>query len=95
MEMTYKEIIEQVSLETGLPKALVDKTYKSYWRVVREHISSLPLKEDISDEEFLKLKPNVNIPSLGKLSVTLEDYKRKKKEFLRLTELKNATHKEN
>ena len=79
--MTYNEIIGEVSIRLGIPEGVVSKTYKAYWKAVREHIESLPLKEDLTDEEFQKLQPNVNIPSIGKLNVTLERYKRKKKSF--------------
>lgn len=77
--MTYDEIISIISTKTGLPSRLVDRTYRAYWRVIRNHISSLPLKEDLTEEEFMVLQPNVNIPSIGKLHVTLERYKRMKK----------------
>lgn len=77
--MTYDEIITEVSSELKLPRTLVDKTYKAYWKTIREHIGSQPLKQDLSDEEFLKLRPNVNIPSIGKLTVTQDRYKRMKK----------------
>ena len=79
--MTYDEIITKVSASLGLSKGLVDKTYRAYWRAVREHITSLPLKEDLTDEEFMGLQPNVNIPSIGKLHVTLDRYHRMKKSF--------------
>lgn len=79
--MTYDDIIAEVSVKLGLPKGLVDRTYKAYWRTIREHIAALPLKEDLTDEEFMKLQPNVNIPSLGKLNVTLDRYHRMKKSF--------------
>lgn len=68
-------MVGRVAMETGLPGQLVDKAYKSYWRVVRSHISSMPLDNDLSDEEFLALRPNVNIPSLGKFHVTLDRYR--------------------
>lgn len=42
---------------------------------IKEHIEALPLKEDMSEEEFVRMQPNVNIPSLGKLNVTFERYK--------------------
>ena len=92
--MTYDEIIKKVSEENNLPKNLVDRTYRAYWRAIREHIISLPLKEDLSDEEFLKLQPNVNIASIGKLNVTLDRYKRMKKMIKIRKELGNAAHKE-
>lgn len=92
--MTYDEIIKKVSEENNLPKTLVDRTYRAYWKAIREHITSLPLKEDLSDEEFLKLQPNVNIASIGKLNVTLDRYKRMKKMIKIRKELGNAAHKE-
>lgn len=92
--MKYDEIIKKVAEETGLPKGLVDKTYKSYWKVIRAHISSLPLKGGLSDEEFMELQPNVNIPSIGKLYLTLDRYKRLVEIFNSRKETKNATHKE-
>lgn len=92
--MTYKEIVAEISVRLNLPKGLVDKTYKAYWRAVREHIESLPLKEELTDEEFLKLQPNVNIPSIGKLYVTLERYKAMKAVNRKLKQKKNVTHNE-
>lgn len=86
--MTYDEIISAVSTQTGLPERLVDRTYRAYWRVIRSHIVSLPLKEDLTEEEFLKLQPNINIPSIGKLHVTLDRYKRMKKAHLIKSQLK-------
>lgn len=79
--MKHKDAIEQVAEELGLPKTFVEKTYKAFWKAVREHISSLPLKDNLSDEEFEELQPNVNIPSIGKFYVTLERYKRIKKSY--------------
>ena len=79
--MTYKEIILNVSAEAGLPSRLVDRTYKAYWKAIRQHIKSLPLKKDLTDEEFKQLQPNINLPSLGKLNVTLDRYHGMKKHF--------------
>ncbi len=92
--MTYDEIVEKVSSDTGLPKKIVDRTYRAYWKAIREHISSLPLKEDLSDDEFNGLRPNINIPSIGKLCVTLDRYKKMKKMFRIKNNIYNATHKE-
>lgn len=79
--MRYEEMVSRVADSMGLSKKLVDRTYKSYWKVVREHIVALPLKQNLSDEEFLQLRPNVNIPSIGKLFVTLDRYRSIKRHF--------------
>ena len=52
--MTYKEIVAKVAEDTGIPVLLVDRTYKAYWRTIREYVSSLPLKEELSPEDFAK-----------------------------------------
>ena len=76
--MTYDEIVAKVAESTGLTPRFVDKVYKGYWKAIRSHITSLPLKEDLTDEQFLALQPNVNIPSIGKLYVSLDRYKKLK-----------------
>ena len=70
--MKYSEVIGEVARELGLPEEVVDKGYKAYWYFIKQSIESLPLKEDISEEEFSKLRTNFNIPSLGKMSITWE-----------------------
>ena len=79
--MTYEQIIESVANELQLPVDLVRKTYKAYWQFVRDTIQQLPLKDNISEEEFKKIKTNFNIPSLGKLYCTRDRYLRVKKRF--------------
>lgn len=79
--MTYKEIIYKVSSNTGIPVEMVDKIYKSFWLYIRSSIQELPLKENLTENEFLSLKPNFNIPSLGKLTCTYERYKGVKGRF--------------
>lgn len=93
--MTYAEIIAEVSRTTGYSKRLVNMTYRAYWRAVRDYITSLPLKEDLTEDEFLALRPNVNIPSIGKLYVSLDRYKRLKKQGQILKERSyGVTHQE-
>ena len=70
--MIYSDIIGKVSSELNLPAKLVDRTYRAFWVFINQSIQSLPLKEDISEEDFAKLKTNFNIPSLGKLSCTYD-----------------------
>ena len=94
--MTYAEIVSIVANNLHLPVRFVDKTYRAYWKAVKLHIEALPLKEDLSDEEFLELQPNVNIPSLGKLNVTLERYHGIKKSYKRTYKKdNNVKNKEN
>ena len=67
----YKEVAKEINL----PIEVVEFAYKSYWKFIKKTIQELPLKEDLSEEEFSKLKTNFNIVSLGKLSCTYDRYK--------------------
>lgn len=86
--MTYWEIVNKVSGDTGLSPDTVDKTYRAFWKYIRDSIQSLPLKEDISEEEFLMLRPNFNIPSLGKLTCTYKRYFGVKEKFKHIKKLR-------
>lgn len=79
--MTYSDIFDKVSKELNLPKSIVEETYKSYWKFIKTHIEALPLKEDISEENFNKLRTNFNIPSLGKLYVTWDKVLKSRKQY--------------
>ena len=79
--MSYLDIIGKVSEELNLPKEVVDKTYRAFWLFINQSIQSLPLKENLNEEDFAKLKTNYNIPSLGKLTCTYERMLGVKKRF--------------
>ena len=79
--MNYPDIIGKVSQEMDIPPEVVDSAYKSYWKFIKQTIQSLPLKDDISEEDFTKLRTNFNIPSLGKLTCTFDRMMGVKKRF--------------
>ena len=72
--MKYPNIVETLSKELNVPEEVVDAAYKSFFTFIREAITNLPLKEELSEEEFNELKTNFNIPALGKLHCTYERY---------------------
>lgn len=79
--MNYQEILKKVAIELNLPVEVVELAYESHWAFIREKITSLPLKESLSEEDFSKLRTNFNIPSLGKLTCTYERMVGVKKRF--------------
>lgn len=87
--MIYSEAIKQVSIELGLPPQVVKEAYESYWTFIRNNIKALPLKEDLSKEEFDKLRTNFNIPSIGKLSCTYDRMIGVKKRFGHIRRLRD------
>lgn len=68
-----QEEIKRISRELTLPEKCVENVYRAYWVFIKEAISQLPLKDNLTEDEFNKLRTNFNIPNLGKLSCT---YKR-------------------
>lgn len=88
--MKYQDIVKIVAKELNLSEELVSRTYDSYWKYIRETISSLPLKDDLSRESFDSLKTNFNIPSIGKLSCTYKRYVGVKKQFEKFKNLNNV-----
>ena len=70
--MRYPDIISAVSKELDISREVVDLAYKSYWKFIKQTIQELPLKEDINEEEFSKLRTNFNVPSLGKIVCTYD-----------------------
>lgn len=79
--MNYEDIISKVAEHNGLSKEFVDKVYKSYWLTIKERIKELPLKGELNEEEFNRLRTNFNVPSLGKLYVTYESWQSTKRRF--------------
>ena len=73
--MKIDDVIKQVADELGIPHPVARLAYMSMFRFIREKMAELPLKDKLSDEEFLSLRPNFNVPSLGKFYVTLDRYK--------------------
>ena len=72
--MEYQEAINKVAGDLNLEVEVVDEAYKSFYGFIREKISELPLKEELSEEDFNALRTNFNIPSIGKLHCTYERY---------------------
>ena len=76
-----KNIILSVSKDLGISPDVIEKVYRAYWLYIKTTIEALPLKEDLTEEEFSKLRTNFNIGSLGKLFVTYKHYVGIKKRF--------------
>ena len=88
-----KEIILDVSRNLDTSPDVIEKVYKAYWSFIKETIQALPLKDNLSEEEFSTLKTNFNVPSLGKLACTLDKYNRVKKRFKLIKNFRNAENK--
>lgn len=69
-----QETINKLSKELNLPPDVVEKSYKAYWMFIKFTAEQVPLKKDMDEKAFSKLRPNFNIPNLGKLACTYNRY---------------------
>lgn len=67
--------LNNLAKELNIPVEELVKVYKAYWRFIRHTIEALPLKEELNEEAFSKLKTNFNVSNLGKLSCTYQRYR--------------------
>lgn len=88
--MVNKDILGKVAEDVGLPVDVVRKVYKAYWRFIKDSIEALPLRDNLSEEEFNKLKTNINVPSLGKFTCTFDRYQRVNKRYEYIRKVKDA-----
>jgi hypothetical protein len=65
-----EQIVSKVAKELNLPEKLVKKVYNDFWFAIKNNIQGIPLRKDITKEEFDKLRTSFNIPSLGKLYIS-------------------------
>lgn len=86
------EITHKLAEELSLPVEVVDKTYKAYWLFIKTRIEAIPLKEDLTEEEFNRYQTNFNLPYLGKLNCTYKRWLGVKKRRKFLDEEKYAKH---
>ena len=84
-----KEIILDISRNLDISPDVIEKVYKAYWSFIKETIQALPLKDNLSEEEFSTLKTNFNVPSLGKLCVTWNRFVRCKKRYELIKKLRS------
>lgn len=74
-----REVIKKVAERLSIPEQVIEKVYKAYWLFIRTKITELPLKENLTEEDFNKLRTNFNLPSLGKLTCNYDRWERVKK----------------
>jgi len=89
-----QEAIARLSFELNKSPEDIKNLYKNYWAYIKQHIEDLPLKEDLSEEEFENLKVNFNIASLGKFACPYSNYIKIKRQDNYRRKINNDKHKE-
>ena len=78
LHLRMLNLYKQIAKEMNIPVEVIKEAYLSYWKFIRKTIQELPLKENLNEEEFAKLRTNFNIVSLGKLACNYDRYLRVK-----------------
>ena len=84
----YEPFYKEVSEELGIQEDLVKGAYLSFWKFIKSTIEALQLKDDLTKEEFDKLKTNFNVTSLGKLSCTYDKYLAVKRRYAKIKKMR-------
>lgn len=92
MKMKIEKAIREVAAELDIPVDVCTKAYYAMWEFIKTHAEELPLKEDLTDEEFSRLRPNFNLPSFGKLYVSPQSYRKTKNKFFYIQKLKEKNN---
>ncbi len=90
--MTLEDIIHQVANEMELPYDVCYKAYMASWKFILTKVQALPVNEDMTLEEFKKLRVNFNMPSLGKLNITEDAFLRRNKRIKIIKEFREKKH---
>lgn len=87
--LKLNNVYKQAALELGLNESDVKEAYNLYWEYFRHSIESLPLKDNLSEEDFNTLKTSFNVPSLGKFYCTYDRYLRMKNKLKKSRNVKD------
>ena len=71
---------KQAARELGISPSLSSLIYRSYWKFIKESISSLPL-ELMNEKDFENTTTNFNIPYIGKLYTSYDKIQKNRKKI--------------
>lgn len=94
MNSTLNLALRQTARYFSVSPKLVEEIYKSYWKFIKETVSSKSLKE-ISDEEFDSSNLNINLPYLGKLYADKEKLNKYRRQLKYYQDVKIKENKAN
>ena len=93
MPIINRKLYERAAEKLGISVDVVEEVYQSYWKCIKEHIEAIPLKDDISQEEFEKYPHAFRITGLGAIFCTYEKYRKKKDLVNKRRAKRNEEHK--
>lgn len=70
------KVFKEVANNLGLKESDVKDVYRLTLQFIKDKIEELPLKEDLTEEEFNKLKTAFILPEIGKFGCDYNTYKK-------------------
>lgn len=71
-ESKVKTLIHKIGLKYNLRDEIITKITSSPYKFTRDKISHLDINDDLTEEEYNKLKTNFIYPYIGKLYTTYD-----------------------
>lgn len=75
MEVSYKDLLDDVSKELNVDKSVVEESYRHYWEYIQYIIGQMNFRDNnLTREEFNSMKFSVHLTNLGKLCSNYNKY---------------------
>lgn len=78
--MILVEVIDKLAFKLKKSPSKIKKVYELYWLFIKKYIENQHIDLYMTEEEFQKLKPNINVPRLGKFYCSWEFIQKLKKQ---------------
>jgi hypothetical protein len=94
-------VVNKVAKELDIPNLTATAAYRLYWKFIKDTVEALPELENISEEDFNKLRVNFSIIGLGHFITTyrrlqqIDKFKRTWRERKILKDERNKVEKSN
>lgn len=89
-----KTVLKELSQKLELPEDVILKVYQTFWKSIKNNLEELPLKDNLTEEEFNDYQTSINLPSIGKLNCSYEHYLKVKHKYEYNKKLKNENKKD-
>lgn len=90
MNPLHSKIVRKVAEDLGISSDVVSSVYNAYMLYIKDTLSSIELKDDMTEEEFRKLRTTINIPGLGKIGIPYQKYCKVQKQGKIIQNFKNS-----
>ena len=80
------KVFKEVADSLGFDEGVVKDVFMITWEFIKSKTEELPLKSEMTEDEFNKLKASFSLPKLGKFGCDYQSYLKNRKRFFILGE---------